>query len=250
MVSETMKINVILKKEDIDPLQITNNHIVVVLDILLATSTIVSILHAGAKEVYPVVDKMEALSMSEDMFEKSPILIGEENGQLIDGFLAPTPLSLHATVKNRTAILSTTNGTVAIRTVSHAKKVYIASLLNGVVVARRLVKNGLHNESVNIICSGSSNQFCMEDFYGAGYLINELKEQSDDIDIHLSDSAKSAWLFYSQYATKEAGEQILRKSSVGEMLIKQGFSQDISYVSKQGKYRGIPELNERKIVMY
>src|SRR5699024_1040831 len=110
-----MKINVILKKEDVDPLQITKDHVVVVLDILLATSTIVSLLHAGAREVYPVMDKMEALSLSKSMCEKSTLLIGEEKGGLIDGFLAPNPLSLHSVVQNKTVILSTTNGTVAIR---------------------------------------------------------------------------------------------------------------------------------------
>lgn len=245
-----MKINVILKKEDIDPLQITNNHIVVVLDILLATSTIVSILHAGAKEVYPVMDKMEALSLSRNMSEKSPLLVGEENGRLIDGFLAPNPLSLHSVVQDKTIILSTTNGTVAIRSVSHARKVVIASLLNNTAVAKTVFEQNYSNETINIVCSGSSNQFCMEDFYGAGYFIHELVKLVGRANLQLTDSALNSYLFYGKFSSIKDGERILRKSSVGEMLIRQGFSDNISFVSEQGKYRGIPELRGKKIIMY
>src|SRR5699024_2664905 len=153
-----MKINVILKKEDIEPLKITHDQTVVVLDILLATSTIVSLLHNGAKKISPVVDEMEALSLIENMDVKSFLLIGEKNGQLIDGFLAPNPLSLHTKVNDRKIVLLTTNGTVAIRKVSHAGEVYIASLLNGAAVAKDIYEKHEYGQTINIVCSGSSNQ--------------------------------------------------------------------------------------------
>lgn len=245
-----MKINVILKKEDINPLQIMNNHVVVVLDILLATSTIVSILHAGAKEVYPVIDKLEALSLSDDLVSKTPLLVGEEAGELIDGFLAPSPLLLRDKMRDKTIILSTTNGTVAIRKVSHARKVFIGSLLNNAAVAKAVCNQNRFNQTINIVCSGSSNQFCMEDFYGAGHLINELIKLAGEDQLELTDSALNSYLFYEKYSTITDGEHILRKSRVGDMLIRQGFSDDISYVSEQGKYRGIPELSKNRIIMY
>lgn len=243
-----MKINVILKKEDIAPQKISMNHIVVVLDILLATSTIVSLLHGGAKEVYPVVDKMEALSLSEGMSEKSPILIGEENGQLIDGFLPPNPLSLQEEVEGKSIILLTTNGTVAVRKVSHAKDVFIASLLNGAAVAERILRHYDLDQTINIVCSGSSNQFCMEDFYGAGSLVNELLMLSNKNDIELTDSARSAYLFYKNYASEKEGEQILENSSVGRMLIRQGFEDDIGYVNKRNVYSIVPKLSAENII--
>lgn len=245
-----MKINVILKKEDINPLQITNNHVVVVLDIILATSTIVSLLHAGAKEVYPVNDRLEALSLSDDLVAKSPLLVGEEDGELIDDFLAPSPLLLRDKIRDKTIILSTTNGTVAIRKVSHARKVYIGSLLNNAAVAKAVCNQNRFNQTVHIVCSGSSSQFCMEDFYGAGHLIYELIKLAGRNQFELSDSALNSYLFYEKYSSVTDGEHILRKSRVGDMLIRQGFSDDISYVSKQGKYKGIPELNKNRIIIY
>jgi len=123
-----MKINVILKKEAVDPKKITEQDHVVVLDILLATTTIVSLLQHRAEEVYPVIDKMEALSLWEELGKDTCLLIGEEEGRLIEGFMAPNPLSLQEAVCDKSIILSTTNGTVAIGRVNRAKQVYIASL--------------------------------------------------------------------------------------------------------------------------
>lgn len=242
-----MKINVILKKEAVDPKKITEQDHVVVLDILLATTTIVSLLQHRAKEIYPVIDKMEALSLCEELGNDSCLLIGEEKGRLIEGFLAPNPLSLQEAVCDKSIILSTTNGTVAIGRVNRAKQVYVACLLNGRAVARELVQERQEDENIHIVCSGSSNQFCMEDFYGAGFFIDELLQAYDGKKVELSDSALSAHLFYDKYRSQVEGERVLRQSSVGRMLIEQGFSEDISYVNQRNVYEVVPKLVGQKV---
>lgn len=243
-----MNLNVILKKEAIDPEKITDEHVIVIFDILLATSTIVSMLQHGAKEVYPVTNQLEALSLREGLVNKSPLVIGEENGQLIDGFLAPNPLSLREKVNDRAVILLTTNGTVAIQTVAHAQAVYVASLLNGKAIAQKVIAHFPFDKTVHLVCSGSSNQFCMEDFYGVGFVIDEIVKELGEVGCTLTDSAKAAHLFYQSYRSKEQGEQILRSSAVGHMLTEQGLDEDLVYVNKRNIYSIVPQLQGDRIM--
>lgn len=233
------KIHLILKKEDIDSQKIKENgKIAVVFDVLLATSTITAGLNHGATEVIPVLDGKHAIKKAEGRHPESYILVGEYEGKTIDGFLDPTPLKLQESIQGKTMILSTTNGTVAINKCSGAKKVYICSLLNGHAVASAI---GHHHksETVIVVCSGSSGEFCMEDFFGAGYFIDSLLNVSAE-DWELTDSALAALYFYRNSSDK--GEEILFASRVGRMLKKYGFEDEIEYVARRGIIQIVPYL--------
>jgi len=103
------------------------------------------------------------------------------------------------------------------------------------------------DETIHIVCSGSSNQFCMEDFYGAGFFIDEILQAYDGKDVELTDSALSAHLFYDKYRSPAEGEQVLRQSAVGRMLIEQGFIEDISYANQRNVYEVVPKLVGEKV---
>lgn len=242
-----MKINVILKKEDIVSKDIKEHHHVVVLDILLATSTIVSILKNGAEAVYPVVSKEDALQVKESLGE-SYLFVGENKGKNIKGFMPPSPLLLQSKVHGKNIILLTTNGTVAINRVKNSKKVYIASLLNGRAIAEEMMEDS-EVEKIHIICSGSNNQFCIEDFYGAGYLIDEIKKQSKGMRLELSDSSRAAFLLFNNSSSESAGEDLLHQSTVGKMLTKQNYIEEIKYVNQRNKYSFVPKLKDNRIVL-
>src|SRR5699024_7206607 len=184
-----MKINLLMKKEEIDTEKIDKTKIAVVLDILMATTSITAALAEGAKSVIPVLNEAEAISEKKKYNDKEVCIAGEAGGFVIDGFLTPVPLSLCKYVQVKKVILSTTNVYITIRSNLNTKKTYIASLLNSVAVAKDITSH-YNNESILIICAGSSGQFCLEDFYGAGYLINELIKRTEDQKIELSDSAK------------------------------------------------------------
>src|SRR5699024_3070954 len=129
-----MKIHLLWKKEEINESRISDDKIAVVFDVLLATSTIASCLASGAKRVIPVLNEAEALEKSKTLHygqADDVLLAGESDGVTIDGFVDPVPAVLNEQVPGKTVILSTTNGTVAIRKAAMAKKVYTASLLNG-----------------------------------------------------------------------------------------------------------------------
>lgn len=239
------KIHLLLKKEEIDPRRLRENKVAVVLDILLATSTITAALHFGAREVIPVFNGREAEQEAERREAGNCILVGEYEGRTIDGFLSPNPLRLKDQVEGKTIILSTTNGSVAIKKAAAADRVYVASLLNGAAVAGRI--RSLHREeTILLICSGSSGEFNMEDFYGAGYVIHCLM-QDGKTDWELTDPARAALHFYR--GTRHNGEGILKSSRVGKMLVHYGFESEIQFVAREGTIDVVPYLKDQTYIV-
>ncbi|WP_243549344.1 2-phosphosulfolactate phosphatase [Priestia megaterium] len=235
------KVHVILKKEELLAKKLEGKT-VVIFDVLLATSTIAAALQQGATEVIPVKNKEEARNKAKTYKPDEIALVGEYRGKTIEGFFDPNPSTIKQYVKNKTVILSTTNGTVAIRSAEKAKQVYAASLLNGEAVARAVYQQG-QAETVLLVCSGSSDRFCLEDLYGAGHFINCLLRLKT---FHLTDAAKAALLLYEAY--EHSPLEILKRSSVGEMLTQYGFLDEIGFVSRKNVYSVVPKVVKKKLV--
>jgi len=108
------------------------NKSVVVIDVLRATSTIVTALMNGAKGVIPVEDMGEASRISQSVDSENYLLCGEKDGNKIDGYdLGNSPLEYsRETVAGKTLIFNTTNGTKAIKKSLGSAKIYMASFLN------------------------------------------------------------------------------------------------------------------------
>ena len=160
------KIHVLLKKEELDA-QRLDGKVVVVLDILFATSSIVTALAHGATEVIPTLDGRAAQEAAKAFPAGSYVLSGELNADTLPGFVHPTPQALLAEgIAGRRLIYCTTNGTVALAKSQGAAHVYAAALLNGRAVVERIAAQ--HPDStILIVCSGSADNFNLEDFYGA-----------------------------------------------------------------------------------
>ncbi|GGK30609.1 putative 2-phosphosulfolactate phosphatase [Caldalkalibacillus thermarum] len=234
------KIHLLMRKEELIEEKLQDK-VVVVLDILLATTTIVTVLEHGAKEVIPVLDEKEARQRAKRYSAGEPLLAGEYQGKTIDGFLDPGPTFLKEKVKGKTVILSTTNGTVAIRKSAGAEKVYIGALLNGERVAQKIVSDH-HDKTILIVCSGSGGAFNLEDFYGAGYLSHCLVRHQHQ-PWELTDAAQAALLFYQ--SRKGQGESVLKCSRVGQMLMRQGFGHEVLYALKRDAAQVVPYLTEQ-----
>jgi 2-phosphosulfolactate phosphatase len=232
------KVHVVFRKEDIDETALTDGKIAVVFDILLATSTITAALSFGAASVIPVRNAEEAREKSRLLPNGSYELVGEYEGRTIDGFHSPAPLFLQKFCPGKTIILSTTNGTVAIRKAMHANHLYVGSLLNGPALSEHICQRHA-SETIVAICSGSSGRFCLEDFYGAGYFISCLLQNGVSVR-DLSDSAMAAWLFYEKYKTENAGKTVLASSRVGQWMTAHGLERDIDYINQHGALSVVP----------
>lgn len=238
------KIHLLLKKEEINEEKIKGK-IAVVFDVLLATSTMTVGLHLGAKEVIPVNNGDEALIEAKEREQNSFLLVGEYEGRTIEGFLDPMSFRLQEEMAGKSMIISSTNGTVAVRKSSAAEKVYICSLLNGQAVADR-IREQHTEETIIIVCSGSSDSFCLEDFYGAGYLLDCLIHNQPH-EWEITDSARAALLFYQEYRTRST--EVLCGTRVGQMIADRGFQTEIDYVAQCGVLSIVPSLKGKSILV-
>lgn len=233
-------IHVVFRKEEIEETELAKGKVAVVFDVLLATSTITALLSFGATAVIPVRNEAEAREQVWSLPHGSYELVGEYEGRTIAGFHSPAPLSLQSISQGKTIVLSTTNGTVAIRKAMAASYLYIGSLLNARALARYICHHH-PTETIVIICSGSSGRFCLEDFYGAGYLVAELL-QNGMAQEQLSDAALAAYLFYEQYATEDGGKKVLSSARVGRWMMAYGLEADLDYINTHGVLTVIPML--------
>lgn len=147
----------------------------IVFDILRATSTFVTALQNGAKEIIPVSEIPEAVAQREQQPEV--LLAGERNGMRIlaaqsgsiDFDFGNSPREFRAEkVKGKTIVSTTTNGTRALRACANAKVVVASSFLNLAVTAKFL--NQSPAEELLLVCAGTGEGVALEDVLAAGAL--------------------------------------------------------------------------------
>ncbi len=236
-----MKIHVLLKKEELDAQRLPGKT-VVVLDILFATSSIVAAMAHGAAEVIPTLDGAAAQAEAARHPAASCVLSGELNADTLPGFVHPTPLALLAeNLDGKTLVYSTTNGTVAVNKSREADHVYAAALLNGEAVVKHIA--GHHgDETVLIVCSGSADNFNLEDFYGAGYLVSLFAKQAQEHEF--TDAALAAMLLHGKC---EAGE-CLRRARVGRMMLERRLDREVDFAAQKSLYTVVPKLDGKRLV--
>jgi 2-phosphosulfolactate phosphatase len=236
------KLHVLFRKEDLDVARL-DDKIVVVLDVLFATTSILTVLEHGAAEVIPAVDEHEARDIAQNLLDDSYLLAGENAFRFIDGFAMPTPIAMsEETVERRRVIYCTTNGTVALRRAENANRVLVGALLNGNAVAEQLNRdNG--NETVLIVCAGTKGAFNLEDFYGAGQIVDGLtRDRKNSWD--LTDAAISA----AGYFRRSNAEECLSSSAVGRLMKQMGLEHEVQYAAQEDRMNLVPTLEHGRIV--
>ncbi len=229
-----MKANVLLSPVGLDELYFTGKTTVVI-DILRASSTIVTALQNGAKEIVPVASVEFAVKVSGGMFGGQTLLGGERNTKKIEGFaLGNSPLEYSPeVVTGKSIIFYTTNGSKAIVKAKFSQNLFICAFMNLTAVAQKLV--ALDND-FEILCSGRNNLYSMEDTICAGKLISEVLKLNESL--VLTDAAKA-----SVAISKSFGKNILKmmkESEHGKILIENGFENDLKYCSKISTSEVIP----------
>jgi 2-phosphosulfolactate phosphatase len=153
----------------------------VVFDILRATTSMITALGNGAAAILPVTDIPEALQTAKQI--PDALLAGERQGLRIiaeqtgsrDFDLGNSPREFtRERVAGRTLVMTTTNGTRALRSCAHAREVFVGSFLNLGATADRL---RAHPPSqLLVLCSGTFEQAAYEDILAAGALCDALWE--------------------------------------------------------------------------
>ena len=228
-----MKIDIILTAADIQPEKIKDK-IVVIIDVLRATSVMITALANGAKAVYPYKDIESVLENSKK--SKSFVLGGERKGLKIEGFdFGNSPLEYtKEAVSGKDMFMTTSNGTRAIENSANgSKKLFIAAFLNVESVAKKILEE---NDDIVIICSGTDNNFSLDDALCAGEIIRRVKEKNRDI--QLTDIS----LAMKRLAETSLGiEETLEGSKHFEYLKTIGFYGDMNHCFTMDMFDIVPE---------
>ncbi len=198
------------------PKQKVKSQVCVLIDVLRATSVIVTALANGAVSVKPVSSVRAALSE-----KASDVLVcGERKSVKPKGFdLGNSPYEYSKEkVTNKKIVLTTTNGTRALEKIE-CEILYLASFLNLSAVVRELERH----DCFTVVCSGQSGEIALEDVLCAGAIVtmSGAKEKTDSALI-----AESVW------KCSDSVFRSLCESRHGRELIEKGFLKDIEYCSR------------------
>ncbi len=207
--------------------------IIVVIDVLRATSAICAAFDNGVAGLIPVSTIEEARE-----YQAKGYLVGaERQGQIVEGFdFGNSPFSyMQPELKGKTVVLTTTNGTKSINIAKESGQVVIGSFLNLDAICQWLAKQDKH---ILCLCSGWQNKFNLEDTICAGaitdYLVNTGNFRSEE-----DSSIASKFLFLS---AKDNILGYLKASSHRRRLKNLNLNEDIKYCLTPNQTTGIPIL--------
>lgn len=213
--------------------------IVVVIDVLRATSAICAAFHNGIKSIIPVPTVEEALE-----YQKQGFLAGaERKGKIVEGFdFGNSPFSyMREDFRDKEIVLTTTNGTKSLHVARDAEVVVIGSFLNLDALSVWLA---VQDKNVLCLCSGWQDKFNLEDTICAGaiceYLINTGNFISDE------DSSIAAKYLY--LSAKDNYFGYLKSSSHRRRLKNLNLNEDIKYCLTPNQTKVIPILKDGKLV--
>jgi len=233
-----MKIELSFSGAHLDELHLREKNVVVI-DVLRSSTTIVTALANGAREVIPVASVENAVKISGSLFGDVTLRGGERQGKIIDGFnLGNSPLEYsQGTVQGKSIIYCTTNGTVAIVKAKYARNLVIGAFVNLSKVVEFIREL---DQDVMIICAGNQlafGNFSLEDTVCGGMIIDEVIRMKGH-DIEFTDGSTAAHMLYKKHS-KSLGKMI-RSSSHGQYLKELGFSEDLELSARIDAFPVLP----------
>lgn len=220
---------------------------VFVIDILRATTTICAALVNGARSCVPVPSIEAAIRLAQTLERSDVLLAGERQGRRIPGFdLGNSPREMQeSVVRDKTLIMTTTNGTMALLATAGAARVYLAAAVNlsiaGAQAARVLAETG----DVVVACSGRAGDFSLDDAYTAGRLLQvalggrRRREGLNDAALVCLDLARrygDGWM------------RPLTAARAGRELIALGYEEDIAVAAQEDRFPVLPQFTERRVI--
>ncbi|WP_256001974.1 2-phosphosulfolactate phosphatase [Pedobacter deserti] len=212
--------------------------IVVVIDVLRATSSIVYGIDNGAAAIIPVAQVSDCLTYANTGF----LLAAERDGEVVPGYdFGNSPFSYTAEkVAGKTVVLTTTNGTKALHMArERAHQVVVGSFLNLDALCHWLREQ---DRNVLLLCAGWKDKFNLEDTLFAGAVVNTLRKDY----VHFDDSSIAAEDLY--LLAKDDLRGYLYKSSHSHRLEVLNIEADVRFCLQRNICKAIPLLVGDKLV--
>ncbi|HEV3342699.1 MAG TPA: 2-phosphosulfolactate phosphatase [Pirellulales bacterium] len=227
--------------------------VVVVIDVLRATTVIVHALAAGARQVIPCLEVEDALQAAAHLPKGEAVLGGERGGLKIAGFdLGNSPDEFTPeSVGGKTLVFTTTNGTRAMMACRQARRVFTGAFVNASAVVETLAGE----DNVHLLCAGTRGEITREDVLCAGLLAEQLsRAQSSDLQVNdqllIARDAWRAFLVCEESANLSTGLAVtLRSTQGGRNLIRLGLAHDIEVASHIDRFPLVPQLDLQKMVL-
>ncbi len=213
--------------------------LVVVLDVLRATSAICTALEYGVKEIIPVASVEEARKLQSEGY----LAAAERGGQIVEGFdMGNSPFSyMNPELKGKSVVLTTTNGTKAINMAKDKDTVVVGSLNNLEALCDWLIKQ---RRDILVLGSGWKDKFNLEDTICAGAIADKcLKSGRFFADEDSTVAAK--FIFRSSRDNMFA---FLKASSHRRRLRKLNLNEDVKYCLTPNNCTAIPVLRNGSLV--
>lgn len=217
---------------------------VVIIDVLRASSTIVTAFMSGAKAIIPVGDMGEASKIAQNVDSDNYLLCGEKDGEKIEGYdLGNSPLEYtKEIVEGKNLIFNTTNGTKAIKKSLGSSKTYIASFLNVGAIVEELENQ---DNDIVLVCAGWKGRLAFEDMLLAGNIIYLMCDGSLPNDSR--DGAKVAFGLYDKYGDDIS--TVIHQSNHAMRLKDIIGTSDIDYCCQVDITDMLPRLKEGMITL-
>ena len=166
----------------------------------------------------------------------------------IPGFqLGNSPLEMReATVRGKTLIVSTTNGTKALLACMGAAAVYPTAAANLTLAAERASEVLANDGELLIVCAGRDGGFALDDAYCAGRLIAAALG-SRKPHRALNDAGLASLDLVRRYGDR--WERPLTYSRGGRELVRLGFRDDVLDAARLDAYPVLPLFHERRVTL-
>jgi len=219
--------------------------VVIAIDVLRGSSTIIQALKNGAARIIPASEIEEAREMADRWPTGEFILCAERNGLKVEGFnLGNSPFEYDPDiVSGKDLIYSSTNCSKAL-IASYAADRVIVGTFNNISAVRETV---ITPSRIILVCAGKMGRFSLEDAVCAGMFVNEfLKDTS--YEVALNDASRTAKILFDFYHRDLLS--LLRESSHGNYLIGLGLEKDLELIALVDSERIVPELSLDKTYFF
>jgi 2-phosphosulfolactate phosphatase len=214
--------------------------VVVIVDVLRASTTIVNAFTNGATRVYPVETVDEARIKKNE--NPKMLLCGERRGLKLQDFdLGNSPLEYNPDiVDGKWIVLTTTDGTRAVNEAKSVQRpVLIGACINAAAVADRAFRLATEiGSGVSVVAAGRKGQFSMEDFLGAGLIAKKMPQER----CLFSDAALAATSLTG--TEREDFVSLFNASSHAKELREIGLGDDVVFASSIDASTTVPILGK------
>ena len=219
-----------------------SHSVIVIIDVLRATSTIAAALENGAKAIIPVDSVAECMRIGKQI---NAITAGERDGKIAEGLeYGNSPFEYPKEfIEGKTLVLTTTNGTrlLHMALANGATDIITGAFANLDVVCKYLVEK---DQPVILACAAWKDRVNIEDSLFAGMVIQRIKEH---FTINCDASQMAEGLYEAakpglyEFMEKKKASHFIRLSSFG-------LQEDIKFCLTPNTAKALPVYTEGKLI--